>query len=267
MGVRYLSEGNYEEAVLAFTAAIEIDPNRPEAYLDLSEVYLARGDIQAAIDILTAGYDASGSDEVLQKRNALQTPAVGGDIDQQLQSMLQAETAVQYTDLPEIMTLEVADAIQSAGYPPVEQYGGVYQDGDRTFITGLGVNIDWTDSQPTPLAVTYYESYAGLNGRRDIGFRGIAMGDSYSQVLDKLGLDGEVLSAYDRVILALSQDGMLCEGAAERRDDGGEILKIEFFSEIEEFRGVYTTGKAIHVEMHFSEEGLYQASFSADMPG
>ena len=29
LGVRYLSEGNYEEAVIAFTAAIEIDPNRP----------------------------------------------------------------------------------------------------------------------------------------------------------------------------------------------------------------------------------------------
>lgn len=26
LGVRYLSEGNYEEAILAFTAAIEIDP-------------------------------------------------------------------------------------------------------------------------------------------------------------------------------------------------------------------------------------------------
>lgn len=36
LGVRYLSEGNYEEAVIAFTAAIEIDPNRPEAYVSIS---------------------------------------------------------------------------------------------------------------------------------------------------------------------------------------------------------------------------------------
>ena len=27
LGVRYLSEGNYEEAIIAFTAAIEIEPN------------------------------------------------------------------------------------------------------------------------------------------------------------------------------------------------------------------------------------------------
>lgn len=37
LGVRYLSDGNYEEAIIAFTAAIEIDPKR-------SENYVARGD-------------------------------------------------------------------------------------------------------------------------------------------------------------------------------------------------------------------------------
>ena len=30
-GVRYLEDGNYEEAIIAFTAAIEIDPKRAEA--------------------------------------------------------------------------------------------------------------------------------------------------------------------------------------------------------------------------------------------
>ena len=42
LGVRYLSEGNYEEAIIAFTAAIDIDPKRPEAYLSLAQVYTAK---------------------------------------------------------------------------------------------------------------------------------------------------------------------------------------------------------------------------------
>ena len=29
LGMRYLNEGNYQEAVIAFEAAIEIDPKRP----------------------------------------------------------------------------------------------------------------------------------------------------------------------------------------------------------------------------------------------
>ncbi len=54
LGVRFLSDGNYQEAVLAFTAAIEIDPKQPDAY------YL-RGDAYAAL-----ATDASDTEEMLQ---------------------------------------------------------------------------------------------------------------------------------------------------------------------------------------------------------
>ena len=40
LGIRYLEEGDYEEAILAFNAAIEIDPNRPEAYMGRAEAYI-----------------------------------------------------------------------------------------------------------------------------------------------------------------------------------------------------------------------------------
>ena len=46
LGVRYLSEGNYEEAIIAFTAAIEIDPNRAEAYVSRGNAYAASGDTE-----------------------------------------------------------------------------------------------------------------------------------------------------------------------------------------------------------------------------
>lgn len=62
LGVRYLSEGNYEEAIIAFTAAIEIDPKREEAYVGLADVYYATGDTAKAEEILsqmpTRGEDA-----------------------------------------------------------------------------------------------------------------------------------------------------------------------------------------------------------------
>lgn len=40
LGVRYLSEGNYEEAIIAFTAAIEIDPKQPALYIRRAETYV-----------------------------------------------------------------------------------------------------------------------------------------------------------------------------------------------------------------------------------
>lgn len=39
LGVRYLSDGNYEEAIIAFTAAIEIDSKRAEAYVGRGDAY------------------------------------------------------------------------------------------------------------------------------------------------------------------------------------------------------------------------------------
>ena len=52
LGVRYLSEGNYEEAIIAFTAAIEIDSKRAEGYLGLADAYAAQDNIIQAIQVL-----------------------------------------------------------------------------------------------------------------------------------------------------------------------------------------------------------------------
>ena len=108
LGVRYLSEGNYEEAIIAFTAAIEIDSKRapayvgrgdayagsgeleetltlaqadyetaieldgtiPEAYLGLAEVYIRRGDYEMAEKILWDGLEKTGDNQAIADRLA-----------------------------------------------------------------------------------------------------------------------------------------------------------------------------------------------------
>lgn len=54
LGVRYLSDGNYEEAIIAFTAAIEIDPKRAEAYAGRGDAYLGQG---TADEYLSAAFN------------------------------------------------------------------------------------------------------------------------------------------------------------------------------------------------------------------
>lgn len=73
LGVRYLSEGNYEEAIIAFTAAIEIDPKRSEAYLSLAEVYVAQEDYPAAVAILQQGIEAAGSSALQERLDELES--------------------------------------------------------------------------------------------------------------------------------------------------------------------------------------------------
>lgn len=57
LGVRYLSEGNYEEAILAFEAAIEIDPRNADAYLKLAQACEQREDYAKALQTLEAGLE------------------------------------------------------------------------------------------------------------------------------------------------------------------------------------------------------------------
>lgn len=67
LGQKYLSEMNYEKAVMAFNQAIEIDPRSADAYLGLADAYLGLGDKEAALAALEAGYEATG-DERLKER-------------------------------------------------------------------------------------------------------------------------------------------------------------------------------------------------------
>lgn len=71
LGIRYLFDGNYQEAIIAFTAAIEIDAMRPEAYLKAAEAYEAVGDSEAARAILEKGYAATGDESLKPKEETL----------------------------------------------------------------------------------------------------------------------------------------------------------------------------------------------------
>lgn len=106
LGVRYLSEGNYEEAIIAFTVAIEINPKQApayvgrgdayvqsgetekdltaaqvdyekaieldellsDAYLGLADVYIHRGDYAKAIEVLQQGLEKTGEDQNIKDK-------------------------------------------------------------------------------------------------------------------------------------------------------------------------------------------------------
>ena len=65
LGVRYLSEGNYQEAIIAFTAAIEIDSKRSEAYLGTAKAYVEAGSAGKASEILQQGYEKTQDQALL----------------------------------------------------------------------------------------------------------------------------------------------------------------------------------------------------------
>lgn len=59
LGIRYLTEGNYEEAIIAFTATIEIDPKRAEAYVGRGDAYISSGETEDNLAAALADYEAA----------------------------------------------------------------------------------------------------------------------------------------------------------------------------------------------------------------
>ena len=58
LGMRYLTEGNYEKAILSFTAAIEIDAKRIEAYIGRGDAYFAFEELEDHYASAIADYEA-----------------------------------------------------------------------------------------------------------------------------------------------------------------------------------------------------------------
>ena len=80
LGVRYLSEGNYEEAIIAFTVAIRIDPKQENAYIGLADAYVGAGDTEKAVEVLEKAMEAVGENEALTAALAALLPPESKDV-------------------------------------------------------------------------------------------------------------------------------------------------------------------------------------------
>ena len=79
LGEKYLTEEDYERAVVAFTEAISLDEKNVEAYLGLAEAYLGLGDEDAALTALRDGYAATQNTQILERMEELESVSVQGD--------------------------------------------------------------------------------------------------------------------------------------------------------------------------------------------
>lgn len=62
IGMQYLSEMKYDEAIAAFESALEIDPRNVEAYVGLAEVYTAQENYPAIVQLLENAQEIFGEE-------------------------------------------------------------------------------------------------------------------------------------------------------------------------------------------------------------
>ncbi|MCR5596856.1 MAG: DUF6273 domain-containing protein [Lachnospiraceae bacterium] len=66
LGEKYFDELDYDRAIAAYRAAIEIDPKNPDAYEALAEIYMECGEPEEALAVLQEGIDET-EDERLEE--------------------------------------------------------------------------------------------------------------------------------------------------------------------------------------------------------
>lgn len=247
LGVRYLSEGNYEEAIIAFTAAIEIDSKRAEAYVGLTNTYIQMEDYEKATETITAGQKNCGKidifNNILNELAQYRNQKIDNSEYLDLYEMLQSDNAVSYDDLPALFSapfngledyLPIVNDGKSMNYYYESKSTGSYSNGNNIWdydIDTWSCNYDfynWDDpSRPNishgnrvmaiaPTGSTNIlevdvrlmrESIDEAGYYGPIGLMDIEFGDSYHTVLTKLGLDANQAESYKEIGIQLYEDG------------------------------------------------------------
>ena len=236
LGVRYLNEGNYEEAILAFEAAISIDPKRPEAYALLADAYLAAGDEAGAQDALERGTSATG-DEGLSDRLEEMKPPVSESTPEPVPAdslftgpfLGVEEVELLQLDLDAAAALVRADGLYDAeDVSHTESDDARYADiGIRTADVIYGVcNLEQLNDAAAVTRVHFYGSWdTGGNIPSPVHIRDIRLGDSREAVLTALGFTEADIAAVSNQMISITrllggdaatweQLGLIPEGAA-----------------------------------------------------
>lgn len=211
LGVRYLSEGNYEEAIIAFAAAIEIDPKREEAYVALADAYMGLGDYETAEKVLEEGVISTGNTSLQETVEELaddivERPPYTGKIGDGLADLIDEisisidEVSIDGIPIRQLTIQEVQHMRPEIGEPifgiEENEYFGRYDYGTWTWygeekLSCFCVRQRFGSSYLTNVRYTGWLLF-GKTVVLDVGFRGIHTGDSLVEVLTTLGftLDG-----------------------------------------------------------------------------
>lgn len=214
LGVRYLSEGNYQEAIIAFEAAIAIDPQQAEGYVHLAEAYMNTNDFESAARVVNQGIEACGESDsftVLLSQIRLFKLLHNGMTENTLQ---REELVFLGHNIDTLSFQESTTLLQQRGY---EDSGIDVDWGEKNDVFSVTAGNDthiviWESSD----RIEWSYSDVHQSAKYPIGIRGINICDTMADVFAKLGFsNGQEISD---CIMDISESGT-----------GALVLPGEFF--------------------------------------
>ena len=120
LGEKYLTENNYEQAIVAFNKVIELDPKQADAYIGLTQVYVETADFEKAVQILENGkaYLEDSYNERLKDVYKEQAKSFSDDLEQ-INTFMTELAEQEYSN--EAFYLEMADVYRERGMLDAEE--------------------------------------------------------------------------------------------------------------------------------------------------
>lgn len=194
LGIKYLSDGNYKEAIIEFETAIKIDDMKPKAYIGAADAYVGMEEYQKAIEILETGYEKSEDEEIYKKLQRLKFEYNDTDLNETFYEwgienlMTLDEFTLNNKPIYAMSWNEALKNVQSI----YAARGGEYRSyGERNY----GIQ-----NQPKDIDVNVFENrdtggvevnYDSHDGATYLGWRDIKLGENLESVLRKLGFSQE----------------------------------------------------------------------------
>lgn len=73
LGTKYLDDMDYEQALVAFEATLDIDPMNVDAYLGIVEVYIRTNEFEKALEVAKEGYETTGYERLKEKMDMIES--------------------------------------------------------------------------------------------------------------------------------------------------------------------------------------------------
>lgn len=181
LGEKYLTEANYEEAIVAFTKAIEVEPKALKAYEGLTNAYIKTENYEKAQEVLQSGisvYEGLAEDEKTDEFKLIYEELL--KLEEKIRQYLDAENSsdVEENESETLAEIDLTDAEQERLVAEVkEKYGSIleqvvaeirsqdptythyFTDDFKSFVEGLEKPLIWQQEDGNYLGL-----YVGTDG-------------------------------------------------------------------------------------------------------
>ena len=141
LGQKYLEEQDYEQAIVAFNKAIEIDDKCVEAYIGLADAYVGIGDTESAMRVLENGIELTGDASLKEVLEILKNEKsiVNQNVNEVVHENEDLDNVYLYETLDD-MAIDIISQLGTVG--EFDIVGASYDEFTRYFIDNYDVEED-----------------------------------------------------------------------------------------------------------------------------